>query len=264
MSDLIGFGLSSKPVIDYDSRLWREQCAAFLREVAGCGEGRQAIVAGNSIGGYAALSVAAEYPELCRGVVSLNGAGRFSPTAEEAEMERAAERAKAERSSLRIAVDDALERLVATLARGAAYAGLFVTKQPLRIKQVLRQVYPVAPEMADDELVESIVYPAEDTPGLAPPGGIPEVFYRIVSRNGRGGAIPVDVLIAQLQMPLLLLWGEKDPWMVSSFGDKAQACAKARGIEVRRVSINAGHCPQDEAPEAVNEELLAFAQQLAC
>ena len=28
--------LSSKPIIDYDSRLWRDQCAAFLREVAGC------------------------------------------------------------------------------------------------------------------------------------------------------------------------------------------------------------------------------------
>merc|ERR1740133_435937 len=36
--DLVGFGLSSKPIIDYDSRLWRDQCAAFLREVAGCGE----------------------------------------------------------------------------------------------------------------------------------------------------------------------------------------------------------------------------------
>ena len=32
--DLIGFGLSAKPIIDYDSRLWREQCAAFLREVS--------------------------------------------------------------------------------------------------------------------------------------------------------------------------------------------------------------------------------------
>ena len=58
--DLIGFGLSAKPIIDYDSRLWREQCAAFLREVAGCGEatGRRAVVAGNSIGGYCALAVA--------------------------------------------------------------------------------------------------------------------------------------------------------------------------------------------------------------
>ena len=38
----------------------------------------------------------------------------------------------------------------------------------------------MAPEEADDELVASIVYAADDAPGLAPPGGIPEVFYRIV------------------------------------------------------------------------------------
>ena len=260
--DLVGFGLSSKPVIEYDSRLWREQCAAFLREVAGCGEGKRAIVAGNSIGGYCALSVGAAYPDLCMGVASLNGAGRFTPGPEEAEAIRLAEVAKAERSELKVALDDLVEKLGASFARAVAYAGLFVTKQPLRIKQVLQQVYPVSPEMADDELVASIVYPAEDAPGLAPPNAIPEVFYRIVSRNGRGGAFPVDELIGQLQVPLLLLWGEKDPWVVSAMGDQAQAAAEAAGVDVRRVSVDAGHCPQDEAPEAVNAGLLAFAGEL--
>ena len=262
--DLVGFGLSSKPIMDYDSRVWREQCAAFLREVAGCGEGNgmKAIVAGNSIGGYCALAVGAEYPELCLGVASLNGAGRFSPSAAEAAALEELERARASRSALRVALDEALERLSASVQRGVAYVGLLVTKQPLRIKQVLRQVYPVSPEAADDELVASIVYPAEDTPGLAPPGGIPEVFYRIVSRNGRGGAVPVDELIAQLRVPLLLLWGEKDPWVVSAMGDRAQAAAEASGVDVRRVSVDAGHCPQDEAPEAVNKGLLDFATEL--
>ena len=83
-----------------------------------------------------------------------------------------------------MAVDAAIARLVTALQRGVAYAGLLVTKQPLRIKQVgatarararararnrararararllstkqplrikqvLRQVYPVAPEQA--------------------------------------------------------------------------------------------------------------------
>jgi len=263
--DLIGFGLSSKPVIEYDSTLWREQCAAFLRDVAGCREGeRQAIIAGNSIGGYCALSIAAQYPELTLGVVSLNGAGRFSPSPEEAELRRQQEIVKAERSALRVALDDALAELFAAVARAVAYAGLFITKQPLRIKQVLRQVYPVAPEAADDELVDSIVYPAEDQPGLAPPNAIPEVFYRIVSRNGNGGSVPVDELISSLQMPLLLLWGEKDPWIVRAIGDKAQACAEAAGVDVRRVSVDAGHCPQDEAPQAVNRALLNFAQELGC
>jgi hypothetical protein len=35
--DLLGFGLSSKPLIEYDAAIWRDQCAAFLEEVAGCG-----------------------------------------------------------------------------------------------------------------------------------------------------------------------------------------------------------------------------------
>ena len=35
-----------------------------------------------------------------------------------------------------MAVDAAIARLVTALQRGVAYAGLLVTKQPLRIKQV--------------------------------------------------------------------------------------------------------------------------------
>lgn len=262
--DLLGFGLSSKPVIEYDAqKVWVAQCAAFLRDVAKCGaDGKRAIIAGNSIGGYAALATAAAHPELVIGIASLNGAGRFSPTPEEAAVMAAREAERAARPAFKVAFDDALERLGTTIARGAAYVGLFVTKQPLRIKQVLRQVYPVNPEAADDELVESIVFPAEDKLGLAPPNAIPEVFYRIVSRNGRGGATPVDELLAQLKVPLLLLWGELDPWIVKATGDRMQAKAEELGVDVRRVSVNAGHCPQDESPEEVNAGLLSFAKQL--
>ena len=67
---------------------------------------------------------------------------------------------------------------------------------------------------------------------------------------------------SQLEVPLLLLWGEKDPWIVSSMGDRLQAIAEARGKAVRRVSLNAGHCPQDEAPDEVNAGLLEFARRL--
>ena len=170
--DLIGFGLSSKPVIEYEASLWTDQCAAFLREVAGCGEDKRCLLAGNSIGGYVALSLAATRPELTRGIASLNGAGRFAPSAAEAELLAAREEELAVRGPLRRALDDLLERAAVALQRSVAYAGLFVTKQPLRIKQVLQQVYPVNPEAADDELVASIAYPAEDAPGLAPPGKV--------------------------------------------------------------------------------------------
>ena len=170
--DLIGFGLSSKPVIEYEASLWTEQCAAFLREVAGCGGDKRALLAGNSIGGYVALSLAATHPELTRGIASLNGAGRFAPSGEEAAILAAREEEIAARGPIRRAIDELGARVAVALQRSVAYAGLFITKQPLRIKQVLQQVYPVNPEAADDELVASIAYPAEDRPGLAPPGQV--------------------------------------------------------------------------------------------
>ena len=128
-------------VIDYESTVWREQCASFLREVGGCGvDGRRAVVAGNSIGGYVALSVGAEHPELVSGVASLNGAGKFSPTPEEAAAEAEEEARRATRGQFAIVLDDVKEAVSVAAGRAGAYAGLFVTKQPLRIKQILRQV----------------------------------------------------------------------------------------------------------------------------
>lgn len=257
--DLIGFGLSDKPIIDYEAELWVKQCAAFLREVAGCSPERRAVVAGNSIGGFTALALAASQPDLVRGCVSVNGAGRFAPSAEEEEALRQIELAKAQRSEVEAAIGDAAEKaadfLGASLRRAVIYGAFFVTKQPARIQQVLRQVYPVAPDMADTSLVNSIEFPARDP-------NAPEVFYRIVSRNGNGPAQPIDSLLETLECPLLLLWGEKDPWIVSSTADRIQARAADFGKQVRRVSVAGGHCPHDEAPAEVNAGLIEFIRSL--
>ena len=32
-----------------------------------------------------------------------------------------------------------------------------------------------------------------------------QVFYRIISRNSKGGAVPIDKLLERLEVPLLLL-----------------------------------------------------------
>ena len=167
--DLLGFGATDKPVLEYKAELWRDECAAFLREVAGCGPTKRAVVAGNSIGGYTALALASTHPELVRGCASLNGAGKFAPP-EGAEVAAAEEETGF--------VGRAVAALVATLQRAVITASFFVTKQPARIKQVLQQVYPVYPERADDILVASIQQPAQH-PDAA------EVFYRIVSQRQR-------------------------------------------------------------------------------
>ncbi|KAJ1461608.1 Alpha/Beta hydrolase protein [Pelagophyceae sp. CCMP2097] len=252
--DLLGFGGSDKPIMTYDADLWVDQCAAFLREVAGCGADKKAIVAGNSIGGFTALAVAALHPDLVSAVASLNGAGKFSAPPELAlamQVQRDAIEAldgpaKAW-NNFQAAASAALQRFVVGV-------GFIFTKQPARIQQVLRQVYPVAPDRADEALVASIAFPARDA-------NAPEVFYRIVSRNADGPPRDdrtIDALLRKLKVPLLLCWGERDPWIVSSTGDRIQRCAAQLGIDVRRVSIDAGHCPHDENPSEVNAALLDF------
>ena len=56
-------------------------------------------------------------------------------------------------------------------------------------------------------------------------------------------------MLKELPSPLLLIWGEGDPWMN----------AKERGAKFRQYYpqltehyLQAGHCPHDEVPEQVN------------
>jgi hypothetical protein len=69
--DLLGFGASEKPIMDYTMELWDQQIRDFLSEFAEC----PAVLVGNSVGSLATLMVGADAPELVRGVVLLNCAG---------------------------------------------------------------------------------------------------------------------------------------------------------------------------------------------
>ena len=55
-------------------------------------------------------------------------------------------------------------------------------------------------------LFSSIQYPAQNP-------NAPEVFYRVIAKNGNGPPVFMDDLLKTLKVPLLLLWGEKDPWI---------------------------------------------------
>ena len=78
-----------------------------------------------------------------------------------------------------------------------------------------------------------------------------QVFYRVITRtSGRRQA--VDDLLETLPCPLLLCWGEQDPWPVAA--DTIQR------LYPQRVSMDA--CPHDEAAPAVNAAIQAFVQQV--
>jgi pimeloyl-ACP methyl ester carboxylesterase len=121
------------------------------------------------------------------------------------------------------------------------------------IRKTLSQVY-LDQSAITDQLVEEIYRPSCDT-------GAHKVFASVF-KSPQGEKI--DVLLEQLTCPLLLLWGEADPWMRS----------RERGAKFRQYYpqltehyLQAGHCPHDEVPEQVNAVLrdwvLAIAQSAA-
>lgn len=155
--DMLGFGLSDKPIVDYNAEVWRDQSVDFIQEVIG----KPCTIAGNSLGGFTALyaSTVDEIKPMIQGTVLLNGAGRFRPEVEEPEE----------------TPNPFVERVKAAIQRFVIQCSFIYTKQPARIEQVLRQVYPVNADVVDEELVESIQYPSLD-PNAA------EVFYREIGR----------------------------------------------------------------------------------
>lgn len=222
--DLLGFGWSEKPDIAYDGDLWRDQLRDFCQEIIG----EPAVVVGNSLGGYAALCVGADHPELISGVVLLNGAGPF-------EESKSAEDFKGWLN----------QQINGVLQQPWAANLLFIYMQQ-QIKPILLKVYK-DPRNVNDELVESIYQPSCD------PGAL-QVFRRVFSTpQGR----TLTVLLEKLTIPLLLLWGELDPWMAQGRSTRFQEIYPSATV----ISLEAGHCPHDECPERVNQELLDWMQR---
>ena len=224
--DLLGFGRSAKPAeLPYGGPLWRDQLVAYVRERIG----RPTVIAGNSLGGFAALAAGAALGADCAGVVLLNAAGPFSDEQKPPQGWGAIARQTIGGALLKSPV---LQRLMFENLR-----------RPATIRRTLNQVY-VDKTNVDDWLIESIRRPSLD------PGAFG--VFRTVFDIPRGQ--PLDELFAELTAPLLLLWGIRDPW-INAPGRRStfQRHAPAATTEV---VLEAGHCPHDEVPEQVNQALL--------
>ncbi|NEP17574.1 MAG: alpha/beta fold hydrolase [Leptolyngbya sp. SIO4C1] len=219
--DLLGFGRSSKPTSGYSSALWRDQLHDFIAQVIG----RPTMLAGNSIGGYACLFTAATRPESAAGAVLLNGVGAFSTAVPATEP-----------NSFQKAVGSLIRDIV--LSPIPSWFIFQFVRQKSYIRKTLEQVY-VNKAAVTDELVEAIYRPATEP-------SAPAAFAALFKAE-RGE--PVDTLLAQLNQPLLLLWGEADPWM--NCRQRSQLF-RAHYSNLEEHFLNAGHCPHDDRPELVN------------
>jgi pimeloyl-ACP methyl ester carboxylesterase len=234
--DLLGFGRSAKPAdVSYGGALWRDQLCAYVDERIG----RPTVLVGNSLGGFAALAAGVALGRRgAAGVALLNAAGPFSDEQEPPQGWGAIARRTIGAALLRSPV---LQRLLFENLR-----------RPATVRRTLNQVY-IDRTNVDDELVEAILRPSRDPGAFA--------VFRTVFDIPRGQ--PLDELFAELQVPLLLLWGIRDPWM-NAVGRRAsfQRHAPERTTEV---VLDAGHCPHDEVPDQVNAALLDWlAGQVEC
>jgi len=242
--DLLGFGRSAKPNRQYSGDLWRDQLYNFITEVIG----QPAVLVGNSLGGYACLCVAAQRPDAAAGLVLLNSAGPFSDAQSSPEPDSL-------QSEVQPPQPDPVQKLLGDVVRWtlqqpwARFLLFQYVRQRWVIRQTLEKVY-LDKSAITDQLVEEIYRPS-CAPGAA------EVFASVFS-TPQGEK--VDVLLKQLTCPLLLLWGEADPWM-----NARERSPKFRQIypKLTEYFLRAGHCPHDEVPEQVNSLLRSWALSIS-
>lgn len=233
--DLLGFGRSAKPKLQYSGDLWRDQLNDFITEVIG----QKAVLAGNSLGGYASLCVAAQRPDTAAGLVLLNSAGPFSENQPSVEPEALQSEIQHPNS-----LNEQLQKLLGEIVKWifqqswARFLLFQYIQQPWVIRQTLEKVY-LDKTAITDQLVQEIHRPACD------PGAM-DVFASVFS-TPQGEK--VDVLLQQLTCPVLLLWGEADPWI-----NARESSQKFRQYypQLSEYFLQAGHCPHDEAPDLVN------------
>ncbi|PKU63302.1 hypothetical protein MA16_Dca026524 [Dendrobium catenatum] len=196
-----------------------------------------AILVGNSLGGFTALFTASELPQLVRGLVLLNTAGQFrdsniNPVINNEE--------SAKNKYL-------FNPVMLTFQRVFLGILFWQAKQPFRVKSVYINTSNV-----DDYLVESITIPAGD-----PNAG--EVYYRLMTRFMIDQSnYTLDSILQKLSCPLLLLWGDLDPWVRPAKAVRIKEFYPNTSI----VNLKAGHCPHDEEPELVNNALIDWLTSL--
>jgi pimeloyl-ACP methyl ester carboxylesterase len=234
--DLLGFGASDKPPLDYSLDLWR----SLLQDFWQAHIQQPAVFVGNSIGGLLSLMLLADAPDMSAGGVLLNCAGGLNHRPEELNWPL--------RTVMNLFTQVVISPAFGTLVFNEV-------RRKFRIRGTLKQVYGNR-DAVTDELVDLLYAPSCDP-------GAQKVFASILTAPP--GPRPEE-LLPRIQHPLLVLWGEDDPWTPIRGSAIYQTLAQA-GLEQQHNTGNppqvtfaaiakTGHCPHDERPEEVNSRIL--------
>lgn len=211
--DLLGYGLSDRPNIEYTPHLYLELIEDVLREVVQ----RPATVVASSLSAAHAIEVASRLPEWITSLVL------FCPTG-------------LRRLTVQTSQGKAVEALFRTPLLGEALFNGLVSRASLRY-YLQKQSY-FDPSRVTPELVESY-YNTAHAPGAR---YAPAAFV--------GGRVYWDASEAwtDLEQPVLIVWGREATF--TPYSDAAVFLATNPAAEVQEIN-NAGILPHDEQPEQV-------------
>jgi len=228
--DLLGFGASAKPFpgnpLSYTFETWSLQIRDFCEEVIG----EPVWLVGNSIGCVAAMQAAVDKPQMCLGVAILNCSIRMLH-----------ERRLAQLPWYRRIGAPILQRFLGNRWLGHRFFKLVA--RPSTVRNALNQAYADS-EAVTDELVNLLLKPASDE-------GAADVFLAFTRYSQ--GPLPED-LLPHLHCPVLIIWGEADPW--EPIDEGRRLLSDFPQVEEFIALEGVGHCPQDEAPNRVNPILI--------
>ena len=232
--DLLGFGGSDKPALSYTLELWQQQ----LKDFWDAHITEPTVFIGNSIGALLSLMVVTEYPEIAAGAVLINCAGGLNHRPDELNLPL-------------MLVMGGFTKLVSSKITGPFLFNLI--RQKPRIRRTLTQVYR-DPEAITEELVDLLYTPSCDP-------GAQQVFASVLTAPP--GPSPTE-LLPKVERPLLVIWGEDDPWTPIA-GAAIYQQQRETGPDVEFVAIpKTGHCPHDEKPDAVNPLILDWLGEHHC
>eukprot|EP00249_Psilotum_nudum_P006458 c19785_g1_i1 orf=288-1397(-) len=223
--DLLGYGYSDKPSpwdapphSLYTFETWANQICDFCHDIVK----DSAFLVCNSIGGIVGLQAALVDPKTVQGLVLLNISLRLLHVRKQQWFKKPFVKV--------------FQHLLRNTDLGKRFFEAVATRQSVR--RILCNCY-CDDGAVTDELVENILLP-----GLQP--GAVDVFLDFISYSG--GPLAEEML-PEVKCPVLIIWGEKDPWEPLELG---RVYGDYTTVEDFVVLPNVGHCPQDEAPHLVN------------
>jgi pimeloyl-ACP methyl ester carboxylesterase len=221
--DLLGHGQSAKPMGDYSLGAH----ASGIRDLLGALGHEKATIVGHSLGGGVAMQMAYQFPERCERLVlvSSGGLGREVHLLLRAATLPGAEFVLPLVTASRIA------------ALGDAVGG-FLGRLGLRAGPDLEEMWRGFASLGDVEARAAFVH----------------TLRTIVDPAGQRVSA-LDRLYLAEAMPMLLIWGERDPIIPASHGEAAAAAAPGSRLVV---FPGARHFPHREKPARFLEEVIGF------